>query len=85
MSQPSDDPDSNHTPTNDPQFSIPLPFRWVFPAVLTLSLISLVLKLVLSFRDPLSEPQKQLFASCDFAWKAGFGAIPGLLGGKVTK
>ncbi len=85
MSQPPDDTNSNQILASDPQFSMPLPFRWVFLSVLGLSLISLGIMLVMSRYDPLSDIQKRLFDSCDFAWKAGFGAILGLLGGKVTK
>lgn len=71
-------------PAND-QISMQLPFRWIFLTVLGLTLISFVVMIYLSSCDPLTEPQKQVFASCDFVWKAGFGAIIGLFGGKVTK
>jgi hypothetical protein len=34
--------------------------------------------------DEPSGQQQTLFSSCDTAWKAGFGAIIGLIGGKLT-
>lgn len=61
----------------------PLTFRWIFKAVLTLTLVSLAMSIVLSFVPNPSQLQVSLFETCTTTWKMGFGAIVGLIGSRV--
>jgi hypothetical protein len=59
--------------------------RVAFFVTVALTLIFFFTAVVLSALVPDPNDQQQtLFASCDFAYKAGFGTILGLLGGKLA-
>jgi hypothetical protein len=62
-------------------------FTLIFTAVLLLTVLSGAAEFVmaLAFGDHPTGFQQTAFSAMDFAWKAGFGAIVGLLGGKQTK
>lgn len=60
-------------------------FNCVFAAVFFLSFFCLVMAIVLSFIDPPNEMQKDLFKYLCVGWQSGFGAILGLIGGKIIK
>jgi hypothetical protein len=62
----------------------PTTFRWIFKAVLSLTVVSLAISLVLSFFTHPSPLQASLFETCTTTWKMGFGAIVGLIGGKAS-
>lgn len=62
----------------------PATFRWVFKAVLALTVVSLAISLVLSLFPNPSQLQASLFETCTTTWKMGFGAIVGLIGGKAS-
>ena len=60
-------------------------FRWIFSAVLGLTILSLAVSIALSLQPgPMSPQQASLFEACSTTWKLGFGAIVGLLGGRAT-
>lgn len=62
-------------------------FKLGFWAALILTISSMVLAVFLLPKDAqttLSDQQKQLFETCNTTWKMGFGAIIGLIGGKLT-
>jgi len=60
-------------------------FKWVFITVVSLTSVSLITSLVLSFTASPSQLQVSLFETCTTTWKMGFGAIVGLIGGKATE
>jgi hypothetical protein len=61
-------------------------FKMIFLAVLALTILAgLALITLASIWTSPTELQKQAFSAMDFAWKAGLGAIFGLLGGKALK
>ena len=59
-------------------------FKLIFLTVLGLTLISLVVALYLASKGSITEYQADLFTTCSTTWKMGFGAIVGLIGGKVV-
>jgi len=60
-------------------------FKWVFITVASLTFISLITSVVLSFSPSPSQLQVSLFETCTTTWKMGFGAIVGLIGGRATE
>jgi hypothetical protein len=60
-------------------------FKLVFISVLAITVFSGVAQIVMAsiWATPTAS-QKEVFDAMGFAWKVGFGAIVGLLGGKVT-
>jgi hypothetical protein len=60
-------------------------FKTVFFAVLIITILCGIAELILAaiWEKPTTN-QQAAFQAMDFAWKAGLGAILGLLGGKVT-
>ena len=64
---------------------IPSIFKTVFFCVLGITLLCLGIMVIFSCAyDPLTQSQSKVFEVCDFAFKAGIGAMFGLLGGKST-
>ena len=59
-------------------------FHEVFFTTVSLTLLSGVTSLWLSFQAPLSPQQTKVFESCSATWQMGIGAVFGLLGGKAT-
>ncbi len=60
-------------------------FKWVFITVVSLTFLSLLTSIALSFATSPSQLQVSLFETCTTTWKMGFGAIVGLIGGKATE
>jgi hypothetical protein len=60
-------------------------FKWVFFTVVSLTTLSLVTSILLSFNSTPSPLQISLFETCTTTWKMGFGAIVGLIGGKAIE
>jgi hypothetical protein len=59
-------------------------FKLVFFSVLGLTVLSLVVSFVLVTRDGnSSEDTRRLIETCSTAFKMGFGAVVGLLGGSL--
>jgi hypothetical protein len=62
----------------------PFPFKLVFTSVLAITICSgLAAVLIASLWIDPTHNQQAIFEAFDFAWKAGIGAIFGLLGGRV--
>jgi hypothetical protein len=60
-------------------------FKLVFLAVLGITVLSGLIEIAIAVQWPAPTANQQAtFESFGFAWKAGLGAIFGLLGGKVT-
>jgi hypothetical protein len=56
---------------------------------LTLLAFAVVIAICIFNRDTstlaaIPEAQRQLFYTCNFCWQSGFGAIIGLIGGKLS-
>ena len=58
-------------------------FLVVFGTVLLLTVLALITAIILSLKPELSPHQMRLFDICCTTWQMGFGAIVGLIGGKV--
>jgi hypothetical protein len=63
----------------------PFPFKLVFVSVLAITVGSGLAAVLIAYLwiDP-THNQQAIFDALDFAWKAGIGAIFGLLGGRIT-
>jgi len=60
-------------------------FKLVFLSVLVITVVTGILQIILAGYWPTPTANQQAsFEAMGFAWKAGLGAIFGLLGGKVT-
>jgi len=60
-------------------------FKIVFLAVFAITLISGIAQILMALAwDEPTGNQQAVFEGFGFAWKAGIGAVIGLLGGKVT-
>ena len=64
--------------------SITPTFKLVFITVLGITVVPFFIACGLSFVENPTPLQLNLFETCSFSWKAGFGAIIGLIGGKIT-
>ena len=70
--------------TLPPNTDFPVSYKTVFWVVVTLTAGSLLVNFYLAVNPPelQTEAFKKVVDACDGTWKAGFGAILGLLGGK---
>lgn len=59
-------------------------FKLVFVAVLAITLLCLMLNMIIVLVAPHNSPAASFADTCSTAFKLGFGAIVGLVGGKVT-
>jgi hypothetical protein len=59
-------------------------FKLVFTTVLAITILCLVLNLLVVLMAPNGSQAASLADTCSTAFKLGFGAIVGLVGGKVT-
>jgi hypothetical protein len=61
-------------------------FTKIFAAVVAITLLGFIAEIIMAilWSDPLTTLQERVSSSADWAFKAGFGAILGLLGGKQT-
>lgn len=67
------------------QINLPPAFKLVFLSVLAITVgCGILLVLLPGLWESPTEPQKSALEAVGFGWKAGLGAIFGLLGGKVT-
>jgi hypothetical protein len=66
-------------------------FKLIFVSVLGLTVLSLVGSGLLTIltsgvkQNDVTDMEKRLFDICAFGWQSGFGAILGLIGGKLSK
>ena len=67
-----------------PDGLVPVGFKTVFWVVVSLTAASMFANFYLAINPPeiQTEAFKKVVDACDSTWKAGFGAILGLLGGK---
>jgi hypothetical protein len=79
--------DTAFDPTKVPgAIVVPPIFKLVFVAVLAITALSGIAQIVMaSLWEKPTNLQQEVFSAMGFAWKVGFGAIVGLLGGKVIK
>lgn len=77
-------PVKNHKTHRKPGVNLTREFQQVFFTTVSLTLLSGVTSLWLSFQAPLSPQQTRVFESCSAAWQMGIGAVFGLLGSKAT-
>jgi hypothetical protein len=59
-------------------------FKLVFATVLAITILCLLLNLVIVLAAPPGAAAESFVDTCSTAFKLGFGAIVGLVGGKVT-
>lgn len=60
-------------------------FTLIFAAVFVITVLSGIAQIVMAiYWEHPTSPQQEVFSAMGYAWKIGFGAIVGLLGGKVT-
>jgi hypothetical protein len=59
-------------------------FKLVFATVLAITILCLLLNLVIVLAAPSGASAASFADTCSTAFKLGFGAIVGLVGGKVT-
>ena len=71
-------------PSLRPDIDVPVSFKTVFWVVVVLTSASLLVNVYMAIFPPERETDalKKVVDACDGTWKAGFGAILGLLGGK---
>jgi hypothetical protein len=71
-------------PSPAPDIDIPVSFKTVFWVVVVLTSASLLVNVYMAVFPPVRDTDalKKVVGACDGTWKAGFGAILGLLGGK---
>jgi hypothetical protein len=68
-----------------PETKYPPTFNYLLVAVIVITILCGAAVILLAFKLPNpTDLQKQAFAAMDFGWKAGLGAIFGLLTGKET-
>ncbi len=73
------------TATDPSAIVVPSRFKWAFISVLAITVFAGVAEIIMaSIWGTPTGLQQQSFLAMDFAWKAGFGALVGLLGGKVS-
>jgi hypothetical protein len=60
-------------------------YKWSLIGAFSLTLLSFAVLVVLSSQADMNSQQADFFQTCSTTWKMGFGAIIGLLGGKVLK
>jgi hypothetical protein len=79
--------DAAYDPTKIPgAIVVSSAFTIIFSVVVAITVMGFVAEVVMAvyWPDPLSALQERVSSSADWAFKAGFGAILGLLGGKQT-
>lgn len=71
--------------------NIPAVFKLALIIVTALTVLSLAVTLTISFMNvdaqgmaDMPEHQQRIFDTCSFCWQSGFGAIVGLIGGKLA-
>ena len=71
-------------PRSSARPDVPVSFKTVFWVVVTMTAGSMLLNTGLAVFPPQAESEalKKVVEACDWTWKAGFGAILGMLGGK---
>ncbi len=71
-------------PSPPADIDVPVSFKTVFWVVVVLTSVSLLVNVYMAVFPPVRETDalKKVVDACDGTWKAGFGAILGLLGGK---
>jgi len=72
-------------PARRPPAALKPTFKWALITVAAITLLSGIALIVLAdiWHDP-TPNQQSAFEAFDFAWKTGFGAFCGLVGGKAT-
>jgi len=78
--------DSAYDPAKDPgAIVVPSKFKWVLIIVSAITIFAGVAEIVMaSMWGTPTGLQQEVFSAMDFVWKAGFGALVGLLGGKAS-
>lgn len=59
-------------------------FKLIFSTVVAMTVLALVLNVLLALLGSDSDQVKAVAETCSTAYKMGFGAIVGLIGGKAT-
>jgi hypothetical protein len=76
------EPDSVRTPEN--KSDLTPRFKLVFSTVAALTVLALILNVLLAMFGDGSEQVKAAAEACSTTYKMGFGAIVGLIGGRVA-
>jgi hypothetical protein len=76
------EPDSIGTPEN--KSDLTPRFKLIFSTVAALTVLALILNVLLAMFGDGSEQVKATAEACSTTYKMGFGAIVGLIGGKVS-
>lgn len=65
---------------------LPSTFKWVLVTVIGLTVGAVIAQLATSIMLPTTTVNEQsVFEGLGFIWKTGFGALCGLLGGKIIR
>jgi len=71
--------------TDASRIDLPWVYKTAFVITVTFTLLFFITTVAVAlWIDHPTGQQQTLFSSCDTAWKAGFGTIIGLIGGKLT-
>ena len=79
-----DEPDQKSIRTPENKSDLTPRFKLIFSTVAALTVLALILNVLLAMFGGDSEQVKAAAEACSTTYKMGFGAIVGLIGGRVT-